>query len=648
MGYRIPDAQVRSNNEVNGFWYEADEGKAHERVIPLVGRLIASDSTRRANVMRLLRMAGNYTHTGLGASQEMDPNRLRYNLIAQGVATLKAEITQNEPKASYQAVAADGGASDWTIKQAAKQCELLTESQMRAAKWWSEIAPQCLVDALKTGTGLAYSYVDILRADVCTERCHPLEVVVDDADAHYGKPRMIFRRRLVDREVLARSFPGHEETIRDSKQVKRFTGTDDDQWMLRDAGEADLVLVVQAWLLPSVPGAGDGTYVVCTEGLDLWQDEYKHNTFPFTKIVYEEADTGWWGKSLAEELYPDQIELNRTLIKIQDSFAVAGGAWLVPRGAKVRLAHLTDMPGAIIEFNEGAGAPQYYAPQTVAGEMYAHADRIIGRALQRVGINEMATAGTKPAGLNSGEAIRSYRDQFSMRQNPLAKAYEAFCVSQAELLDMLNRELYERLSEQSDEERKEMPAVPVTVARGRRKVLKRLRWDEIDLPENRFVIGAFPTSSLPSYPAGRLATVTEWMEGGLVQPDQAKRLLNFPDLEGELKLDMVDYDFALFAFETMVEDGKYVAPEPYQNLQMALELMRRAYLRARIDEVPESRLTLVRNHMTALKRLIEKAAKPQSAPASAAPVAPPMAPDAALPAPDAAGPVESPPMDIAA
>lgn len=651
-----PGGVASQNQAINGFWWEAEEGCAHERVLPLFQRLIEQDKIRRDNVLRLMRMSGNYSHTGLGRSQEMDPSRLRYNLIAQATGTLKAEITINEPKAAI--VPTQAGSGDWTIKQAAKAKELYIEAQMRAAKWWERIAPMCVQDALDTGTGLAYTYVDITKVDVCVERIIPLEVVVDEADARYGNPRCIYRRRLIDRAVLKRAFPEFEEEIDgegpNAKKPTRFTSSAEDDWLMRDSNESDLVLVIQAWCLPTAPGAEDGRYVVCCEGLDLWDDEYEHPVFPINRIVYEEAPTGWWGRSAAENLYPDQIELNRTLIKIQESFAAVAGMMLMPRGARVRLAHITDIPGVQVEYNEGAGKPEYYVPQTVHGEMYMHADRIISRALQRMGINEMATAGQKPSGLDSGEAIRAYRDQFSMRHNPLAKQYEAFCVEQAKLFDLFNGELYRKLSEQSDDEKKEMPAFPVSVARGRKKVLKRMRWDELELPENRRVIQAYPMSSLPSHPAGRIATINEWVGGGLLTADQAKRLLNFPDLEGELALDMVDHDFALFAFETMVEDHKYVPPEPYQNLDLGLELMRRAYLRAKIDEVPGDRLALVRQHMTAIKALKKTLAKKEAADAAAAapPVSaamvPPMAPDAAMPAPDPAGLMESPPLDIAA
>jgi hypothetical protein len=111
-----PGGVASQNQALNGFWWEAEEGCAHERVLPLFRRLIEQDKIRRDNVLRLMRMSGNYSHTGLGRSQEMDPSRLRYNLIAQATGTLKAEITINEPKAAI--VPTQAGSGDWEGERA--------------------------------------------------------------------------------------------------------------------------------------------------------------------------------------------------------------------------------------------------------------------------------------------------------------------------------------------------------------------------------------------------------------------------------------------------------------------------------------------------------------------------------------------------
>jgi hypothetical protein len=269
---------------------------------------------------------------------------------------------------------------------------------------------------------------------------------------------------------------------------------------------------------------------------------------------------------------------------------------------------------------------------------------VIQRALRRAGINEMAATGSKPSGLDSGEAIRAYRDQFSLRQSPHSKAYDALAVSLAKRLVQCNREIWEYVNSDEGKAKKlRMPEVSATVKRGRRTVLKKFRWDENDAPSNENQITSYPVSSLPSNPALRTQTVQDWIGGNLITQDEARALLDFPDTEGHMNLALADHDYALYAFERMVEDGVYEPPEPYQNLKMALELMRRAYLRARIDGAPDSRLDLVRNHMKAIEKLIKKATPPP-APAAMG-LTPPLA---AMPAPAPAGPIEMTPNGMAA
>jgi len=46
--------------------------------------------------------------------------------------------------------------------------------------------------------------------------------------------------------------------------------------------------------------------------------------------------------------------------------------------------------------------------------------------------------------------------------------------------------------------------------------------------------------------------------------------------------------------ERILEKGIYQPPEPYMNLAMGIQMMQSAYLRAKINQVPELRLDLFR------------------------------------------------------
>lgn len=612
-------------------WWLAEEAKEHQRLMPVVERLRRQDATRRANVLRHQRMYGSYTAARQygAAAPDLPPDRLRYNVCQQAVDTLVAEITSSKPKASFLTT---GG--DWTLRQAAKQRELVVEGQMRAAGIYSGLARQVQRDAQLAGTGFGEVYIDWATLTPKIERVLPLEVLVDEADARYGAPRSLYRQRLVDRAVLREMYGDDAATRQAIDDAPRYTGDADTAWVLEDTTESDLVLVVKAWHLPSSPTAKDGRFVVAIQDATLHSCAFTRDRFPIVPLTWGEPPSGFFGTGVVAMLEADQIELNKTLRRIQEAAGVAAGVWLLERGARVRQTHLTDVPGAQIQYS--GVKPEYLTPATVPSDLVMHADRIIQRALGRLGISEMFAQALKPAGLNSGEAQRVHADVFSRRQIEHVQNYEAWHIEVARAFVDANEEILAYLDELPEAKRRRLPDVPVQVKRGRRTVLQRLRFDEANLPENAWVLQPFPMSSLPSEPSGRMARITEWVQGGLIDPTMAKALLDIPDIESAVDLELADFDFALWAFETMVEDGEYISPEPYQQLELGLELMRKCYLRAQIDGVPDARLDLVRDHMTAIKRLMDKAAQP----APAAPVAPGAgmaAPVGSAPAPELAG-----------
>jgi hypothetical protein len=594
-------------------WWEGPSDQHHARLMPTVTRLRDQAASWREAALRWIRMYGKYSATGAGPapSPALRSDRLRYNICSQAVDTLVAEIAMTKPKVQFMVE------GDWTLRQAAQAKDLLIEAQMRENDIYGALGRKVLRDSMIPGAGLVMGYVDMDELKPKCEQVMPFELLMDQGEARYGCPRSLVRHRLIDRAVLIARFPKHEAKLRDAPRFSMLGS--DDVWLLDNVqdSEADLLLFAEGWHLPSSKRAKDGRYVAAIEGLTLASREYKRQRFPFPKLDFTAPQIGFWGVGVIEELAADQVELNRVLRRIQDAAGVAAGIWVLPAGQKLKASSFTDVPGACVET---AGAPpQYYQPQTVPRDLIDHAERIITRALRRLGISEQFASAQKSPGLDSGAAIRAESNIYSQRQNEHTAQWEQWHVAVAQMFVDLNEDIAEIVNaKKGKDDKAEVPAYLVEVARGRRKVLKKLRWEESSLPENEWSIQAYPMGMLPREPAGRIATIQEWIGSGLIDAETAKYLLDLPDTEGVLKIELADYDFALFAYETMVEDGEYVSPEPYQKFELAFELMRKCYLRGVMDGVPESRLDLVRDHMEALEALKKRAASGAQASAPAA------------------------------
>ena len=154
--------------------------------------------------------------------------------------------------------------------------------------------------------------------------------------------------------------------------------------------------------------------------------------------------------------------------------------------------------------------------------------------------------------------------------------------------------------------------------------IQEVKWADVDLEKDSYVLKVFPSSALPTTPAGRLAMVEQLMAAGLLGPEEAKRLLDFPDLDRELALDRAASDNIDRIIERMVDDGTYEAPEPFMDLVLAIKKTQAAYNKAVNDNVPEDSLALLRQFMASIHEMIKIAqAEARNATAVPAPGAPP-------------------------
>ena len=138
----------------------------------------------------------------------------------------------------------------------------------------------------------------------------------------------------------------------------------------------------------------------------------------------------------------------------------------------------------------------------------------------------------------------------------------------------------------------------------------------------------YPTALLSSTPAAKLQTVQEMAQAGILNPTEARALLDYPDLEAVNQLATAFIDDVDLLIEQMIEKGQYNPPETFSNLEFAIQRVQSAYLRAKIDGVPEERLELLRRYMDDAIRVIQtqqmaqQAAQPEGAPAPATGAAP--------------------------
>lgn len=576
-------------------WWQ--KTNAHQEVMQTHDRIRSADKARLDRDLRHVRLYGGRAFAGLlpgdyfkGFDSTVSNNdRLTWNVIQSICDSVQAKLGKQKPRPLFLTDNAD-----WSKQQKAKKLTQFVEALFYKENVYDK-AQRVLMDAEITGTGAMK--VSSHNGRVIFDRVFPWELTVDPVEAMYGEPRNMYQCRYIDRGVLSAVYPKAADAIKKASRGTPVLGVQEQ--------ESDLIKVVEAWHLASGVKGDKGKHCIAIEGATLFEEDYEAETFPFALLRWSELPVGFWGQGIAERITGIQIEINVLLQDIQERFNLASKAMmLVPRGAKITKQHVINENGVMLEYS-GDIPPQIVSFQTTQPEIYQHLERLYLRAFDQIGASQLSATSRKPAGLNSGAALREYNDIETERFIIDGQNYEHFFMVLAKLA-------VNELKKQ-EELGNDVTLNVITKSR-KRSQLQKMDWNSIVLEQDAYEMKVFPASALPSTPAGRIATVEQWLGAGFISKEQAMSLLDFPDLDSAMSLDTAAYEIVLDAIEKMLEDGVYISPEPYQNLQLTLQLTQAAYLRAKLDGVPEENLQLLRDYMAMTTDLMAPL-EPQAPPA---------------------------------
>lgn len=603
-------------------WWASKEDMSRN-IFAVVKYIDLNQQYRTKDNLLYARMYSNTEILGLTSSTYARQNstnlpnsRLTLNVVKSCVDTVTSKIAQSKPRPLFLTEK-----GDYSLKRKAKLLTQYLDGIFDELHLYHE-GQKVFRDACVFGTGALKIYIDPSDYSIKAERVLIDEIVVDDVEGMYGKPRQLFQKRVQDRGTLVDQFPKFKDKILNA--TSSLVGENATQ------STADQVTVIEAWHLPSGPKAKDGKHVICIENQVLFEEDYSKEYFPFIFLRWSEKLAGFFGSGLTFELLGLQREINKTLKTIQASLELMA----VPRvfldiASNINTASITDQIGNIIKY-QGA-PPVFQTPPAVSPELIQHLENMYRKAYEITGISMMQAQSKKPDGLDSGVALREMNDIASERFFITGMRYEDFYLDVADKIIEFSKELYENGKSKE---------IKIT----NNKFIETIKWKDVNLKSDQYVMRAFPVSILPTTPAGKLQTVQELIQAGLIPQDQALALLDFPDLEGFISLQTAAQDNIERYLETMMDEGRYMPPEPFMNLELALTMTQNAYLRAKCDNLPEDRLELLRTFMDDINTLLGANQPPPELPppAPGGPVGEPLPPPTSDLLPMQGGPL--PPM----
>lgn len=624
-GKKVPDKIKMKTRDINdgggqamlAEWWKAEDERQLSADLCATAAYLKTNQTYRMRQLAVdVRMycgLAVYSYAGSNTSKmdktrTLPDDRPTFNLIESCVDTLVSRITQNEPQPKFLT---DG--ADYKQRHLAQKL-----NQFILGEFYQTKAYEKTKKMFRDGCVMGGSAIKIYEGDdnrVCLDRVLQTDLFIDDNDSLNGDPQQLIQLKLMDRDKLIANNPKEQEVIEATPQSYPDNAPDTGRTT------ADQILVVEGWRLPSgpdqeAPGYIPGRHTITTVSGIIRDEEWHKVKFPFVFFNYSDPFLGFWGQGIATRLFGTQMALNRILYTIAKAIHLVG----VPRvfieqSSKVVKAHNNNDIGVLITY---AGTkPSYEVAPCNAPELYAERDKLIEYGFRQEGISDMQATGKKPGGLNSGEAIRSYDDVNSDRSADISKKYENIFVELAYQITDVAMDIAKR-------EGKYQTVYP-----------NKDGTKEIDLPKmtflkDPFIIQCFTESSLPRTPAGRIATVTEQVQAGMLTLKEGRRLMKFPDLEQNEKLDNASEERIFKILDAIVEDGKYTPPDPFLDLELANVLVVQyinLYRAANLEQEKDDMLETFFKQVNTLKM----ASMPPPAPAMAAlpqasPEAPPTSP----------------------
>ncbi len=554
-------------------WWAAPESDVHKHTIQYVNR---AEGELGDVFRRLFRLESLYDPNNPDA-EPTQQDRVTENAIASNIDTVSAVVAAVDIRARYMT---DG--ADWKQRCTARDLE-----------WYSEgigiryeVLPKCrkaFKEAAKKGNGLikVHAVFDEPRVE------HVLleNIVVPPDECRDGRePRQMHQWDYIDCDELELRFPKAAEQIR----LARRTGRRRRNSYARNLMSND-VECLWSWRLPvgkrpkgynarkRTTGYVPGRVTLVVEGATLLDLPYHEEYFPFSMMVWSDRINSFYGISGAERIMGIQRALNKRNWQIEKGIDNVVAPPIYVRPADANIGHKTNRVNGHTIYR--ADLPHTVQHQAVPNETYGSRKDLKQSAQEEFGQTSMATHGAKPPGLDSGVAMREFKDQTTQRFATQEIAFEHLILwTHYLLIDVC----------------KQLGAKAPTVTRRSRFGSQTLRWKDVDMGDVRVQIKA--AANLNRTPAGRTQLVIEFAQAGIISTDQARRLLQHPDLEREMSLYTSSLDIVEFDLDAIAK-GNIVMPDPLISLEIAQWRAQREYAQWLQDGAPEEVLEALRQYV---------------------------------------------------
>lgn len=552
--------------------------------------------------------------------KSLDDSIGQYYLVKEVVDTIQSVVCSSKPKTQYMT---DG--SVWKQRSLARKINKFNEgiriSQGVQGKMFTEYKKSLLF-----GNGILKFVPDGKYVGI--ETVLPYEILIDSQDALYGKPRTFIQARAMMRTAAKKAFMPEKKEDQEEfvALVDSLPSPDPNEYKWITHGRPGTIIIVEGW---HCEDDKKGRHLLCFEdGRPLDDGVWKDKEPPFAFGWYSKPMIGFWGPTVSKVLAPKQIECSRLQDRNFKNNKYFGMLKMhISEGSSIEPEQLTN--GEALVFKSTGDPPTVIVDPSTNHEYNEAIDKYRVRAFAHFGLDTAFSTGVKPAGLESGEAIRQYVDHASMRLNPGSDQWDAFSVEIDKNIIRCAERMYEA-------------GVDVEAKTQDGKFIKSMKWSDIRIDENQLTLLPYPVNALGSTPASKLDRLFELSDRGWIDQRFAKMLADLPDIAGWANLENAPLEFILQVVEEAMYDG--IKPDPPDGYSLPyipdlyLPIAIQAIHRAQLDGAPEENVQLIRNYVDQMEALVKgPEASTEDAPPPEA--MPPLGPEGMPMTPENTGPM---------
>lgn len=578
------------NSTQYGLWYKEEGEKARQCLFTTIADLYnrqAYEETWNSAFFSLYgagRMSGY--HPFRTRSRSIGQSNIGINLVQIIISSLKAKIAKKKPRPYFLT-----DNQDWQKQSNAKALNRVMLGEFKRIGVYKK-SPKTFGNSCIFGSGIGKVFNDGKRP--CVDVVFPSEIKVDNREGLHGDPQNLYQVKNVPKQTLIDQFPNFEKEIMESSALNYRS------YYYLPYEMQNMVTVVEAWHKGS-----NGKTMLATDKVTLYEGDWKRKKFPFAKYDFQDRSIGYWGKGVCELLMGLQMELNRQLLKISQSFWLSSTPRVyIDMAAEIVDSHINNQIGSIIKHS---GRPPVFQTPTAVDPMFInYMQWVIQRAFEEIGLSELTATSQKPAGLQSGRALREFHDIETERFALLAQGYEDYHLDLADLIIDEIEELdgrksggYETLAENEDGDGAEI-----------------INWKQVKLERENCLILSYPSSLLPESPTGKLESISEMINLGIFTAQEVTTLLDYPDVNRVLSMKNSPANDIKRVINLIVHKGEYEDPMELQDLKLGVRMMTESYLYYKTKKLPVKNLQLflkwIDGAMAIIKRSQQKAIQEQA------------------------------------